>query len=225
MENNSKCLVYNTLSQDFIPKKWSQIKLGDIIKVKNNEQFPADLLLLSTSEDNGICYVETKNIDGETNLKYQEANSTLHKKIKNGTKLSLLKYVCITKQPNECIYKFDATLYETDFNGNIEDRNKYLLLNKKQFLLKGCSLRQTDYIVGVAIYIGQHTKSMINSPNLKCKHSTIEMQMNKFVIYIFFIQVILSAILAIFYLILYHTGLMSTKSLYILIMIKKIEIY
>jgi hypothetical protein len=92
---------------------------------------------LSTSDDNEVCYVETKNLDGETNLKYQEANGVLHKKIKDGTKLSSLKYVCITKQPDEFIYKFDATVYETYSDGNIEDRNKYLLFNKKQFLLKG----------------------------------------------------------------------------------------
>ena len=213
LENNSKCLVYNNLSQEFINKKWSQIKLGDIIKVKNNEQFPADLILLSSSDDNGICYVETKNIDGETNLKFQEANETLHKKIKNNENLSTIKYVCVTKQPNEFIYKFDATLYETDSKGNIEDRNKYLLLNKKQFLLKGCTLRQTDYIIGVAIYIGQHTKSMINSPNLKCKHSSVEMKMNRFVIYIFFIQACLSGILSICYIILYHTGFDKYKNI------------
>jgi phospholipid-transporting ATPase len=170
LENNSKCLVYDNNSEDFIIKKWAQIKLGDIIKVNNNEQFPADLILLSSSDKNGICYVETKNIDGETNLKYQEANITLQK-IKSETKLSKIKYVCITKQPNEFIYKFDATLYETDELGNIIDKNNCILLNKKQFLLKGCYLRQTDYIIGVAIYIGQHTKSMINSPNLKSKHS------------------------------------------------------
>ena len=211
LENNSKCLVYDNNSEDFIIKKWAQIKLGDIIKVNNNEQFPADLILLSSSDKNGICYVETKNIDGETNLKYQEANITLQK-IKSETKLSKIKYVCITKQPNEFIYKFDATLYETDDKGNIINRNKYLLLNKKQFLLKGCILRQTEYIIGVAIYIGQHTKSMINTPNLKNKHSSVEMNMNRYVIYIFLTQVCLSAILAIFYVIFYHIGFDKYKN-------------
>ena len=135
-ENNSECLVYDNLSQDFIYKKWSQVKLGDIIKVRKNEQFPADLILLSSSDENGICYVETKNIDGETNLKFQEANEILHKKIKDGENLSKLKYVCVTKQPNEYIYKFEGTLYETDEKGNIENRNNFILLNKKQLLLR-----------------------------------------------------------------------------------------
>ena len=211
-ENNSKCLVYDNSTQSFITKKWAEIKLGDIIKVKNNEQFPADLILFSSSDENGICYVETKNIDGETNLKFQEANENLQKFAKNEEMLTNIRYVCVTKPPNEFIYKFDATLYETDDNGNVQDKNKYIFLSKKQFLLKGCYLRQTEYIIGIAIYIGQHTKSMINSPNLKNKHSSVEMNMNRYVIYIFLLQVCLAGLLSICYIIAYHAGFDKYKN-------------
>ena len=112
--------------------------MGDIVKVNNNQQFPADLLLLSTSDENGICYIETKNLDGETNLKFRQANKTLHDSIyknsENQEYLSNLKYVCITKPPNEFIYKFDATLYETETDGSIVDRNKFELFSNKNII-------------------------------------------------------------------------------------------
>ena len=100
--------------------------------------------------------------------------------------------------------KLMNTLYETDNDGNIENKNNYIILNKKQLLLRGCFLRQTEYIIGVAIYIGQHTKSMMNSPDLKAKHSSVEKIMNGLIFLILIIQFSLAMVLSILYIIVYH---------------------
>jgi P-type E1-E2 ATPase len=48
---------------------WSHVKVGDVIRVKKGEVLPADLIFLSSASEVGICYIETSNLDGETDLK------------------------------------------------------------------------------------------------------------------------------------------------------------
>jgi len=53
--------------------EWKNIRVGNIVKVMENQYFPCDVLLVNSSLPKGICYVETKNLDGETNLKHKQA--------------------------------------------------------------------------------------------------------------------------------------------------------
>lgn len=70
-ENNREVYVYDHSSKDWKLVKWSDLQVGQIVKVLKNEYFPADIVLLSSSEKAGICYIETKSLDGETNLKHK----------------------------------------------------------------------------------------------------------------------------------------------------------
>ena len=55
------------------PKRWEKLRPGDLVVIHKNQQVPADVVLLSSSLPDGICYVETMNLDGETNLKLKKA--------------------------------------------------------------------------------------------------------------------------------------------------------
>lgn len=77
-----------------------------------NSFFPADLILLQSALPKGVCYVETKNLDGETNLKYRQAQTDLLKLAENEEKIvsnfSGAEVTC--DGPNEFIYNFEGIM-------------------------------------------------------------------------------------------------------------------
>ncbi|PKU70294.1 Putative phospholipid-transporting ATPase 7 [Dendrobium catenatum] len=79
MKVNKRKVSIHKGDGNFCYKKWHKIFVGDVVKVEKDHFFPADLLLLSSSYEDGICYVETMNLDGESNLKVKRAlDVTLH---------------------------------------------------------------------------------------------------------------------------------------------------
>ncbi|XP_059294143.1 probable phospholipid-transporting ATPase 8 isoform X2 [Lycium ferocissimum] len=172
--NNRKVNVY-TENHTFQETRWRNLRVGDLIKVYKDEYFPVDLLLLSSSYEDGICYVETSNLDGETNLKVKHAldvTSSLH----DDSSFRNFKAVVKCEDPNEDLYTFIGTLYY---------ENQQHPLSVQQILLRDSKLRNTDYVYGVVIFTGHDTKVMQNSTDPPSKRSAIEKRMDK-IIYVLF---------------------------------------
>ncbi|GAB4849200.1 Probable phospholipid-transporting ATPase 8 [Ancistrocladus abbreviatus] len=180
--NNREVEVYDGTSNRFIKSKWKKLRVGDVVKVYKDEYFPADLFFLSSSYEDAICYVETSNLDGETNLKLKhslEVTSFLH----DESQFQNFKAVIKCEDPNEHLYSFVGTLYY--------DRKQYPL-SLQQLLLRDSKLRNTDYVFGIVVFTGHDTKVMQNATDPPSKRSRIERRMDK-IIYVLFSTLILIA--------------------------------
>ncbi|XP_051828748.1 phospholipid-transporting ATPase FetA-like [Antechinus flavipes] len=157
-------------------EKWMNIKVGDIIKLQNNNSVTADMLLLSSSEPCSLTYIETAELDGETNLKVRQALTVTSNLGDNLEKLNTFKGEVRCEPPNNKLDEFKGIL--------IYENEKYSLDNEKM-LLRGCTIRNTDWCYGLVIYAGHDTKLMQNSGKTIFKRTNIDHLMNVLVFWIF----------------------------------------
>ncbi|XP_032480252.1 probable phospholipid-transporting ATPase IM isoform X5 [Phocoena sinus] len=169
-------------------EKWMNVKVGDIIKLENNQFVAADLLLLSSSEPHGLCYIETAELDGETNLKVRHALSVTSELGADISRLAKFDGIVVCEAPNNKLDKFTGVL---SWKGSEHS------LNNEKIILRGCVLRNTSWCFGMVIFAGPDTKLMQNSGKTKFKRTSIDRLMNTLVLWIFGFLICLGIILAI----------------------------
>lgn len=86
---------------------WKNVKVGDFVRIYNDDQIPADVVILSTSDPDGACYVETKNLDGETNLKVRHALRS-GRKIKHARDCERTQFIIESEAPQPNLYQYSA---------------------------------------------------------------------------------------------------------------------
>ncbi|XP_054806514.1 putative phospholipid-transporting ATPase 9 isoform X2 [Prosopis cineraria] len=186
--NNRKVKVHRG-GGDFDQSKWRDLKVGDIVKVEKDGFFPADLVLISSSYDDAVCYVETMNLDGETNLKLKQALEETSV-LQEDSSFQNFKAMIKCEDPNANLYSFVGTL-------QLEDQQYPLA--PQQLLLRDSKLRNTDFIYGVVIFTGHDTKVMQNSTEPPSKRSKLEKRMDKIIYFLFSVLFIISLIGSIFF--------------------------
>ncbi|KAF9431494.1 hypothetical protein BGZ76_000237 [Entomortierella beljakovae] len=162
---------------------WQDVKVGDIVYLKNDDPIPADIVILSTSEPDSLCYIETKNLDGETNLKIRRGLSAT-KGLKTPADIERASFYVESESPNANLYQYQGALKWLISSGADMPAGDRVVHNKtesitiNEILLRGCVLRNTEHVIGMVIFTGTDTKIMLNSGETPSKRSRIEKDLN-----------------------------------------------
>ncbi|KAI9519242.1 Phospholipid-transporting ATPase IC [Dissostichus eleginoides] len=184
--NNRKSEVL--LDGRFQETKWSNMQVGDVVRMKKNDFIPADILLLSSSNPNSLCYVETAELDGETNLKFKLGRRETDEQLQSERQLVNFNALIECEEPNNRLDKFIGTM--TWEGGRLP-------LDLDNMLLRGCTIRNTEECHGLVIFAGADTKIMRNSGKTRFKRTKIDELMNYMVYSIFALLILVAAGLAI----------------------------
>jgi phospholipid-translocating ATPase len=188
------------------------LRVGEIIRIEQDCEFPCDMVVLKSSEENGSCYIQTANLDGEADLKPrmalpETARLTLDE-------LNDFDGVVECPPPNNHIYSFDATLNLSDHDGDQSDSQvirgkkghkggdgivnmlagdmhpQLCSLSSQQLLLQGTFLRSTSFVYGMAVYTGNETKLGMNKSKPKTKWTKLDRTIDMASRFIFVVQLL-----------------------------------
>lgn len=152
---------------------WKDLKVGDVIKLSRDQEIPADLILLHADGENGLAYVETMALDGETNLKSKQVLPEFQG---CDTISGLLdcKAEFVIEDPNADLY---------GFNGRVTVNDKTVPLTLNEVVYRGSTLRNTPCAVGVVINSGEECKIRMNANHHpKAKRPALESVWNRVVL-------------------------------------------
>jgi len=183
--NHRKTSVWNDDHSNFESVMWKNLEVANIILLYKDEPIPADIMLLATSENDGLCFVETSNLDGESNLKIKTALSEtaaifegpdikeVMKKVSKLDESSLL-----TELPNNKLYNFDGSL-------KVKGHPRNIAVDNNAILLRGSMLKNTKWALGLVVFTGADTKQMMNSKAPRLKRSNVERRVNRYLVIVF----------------------------------------
>ncbi|KAJ5542690.1 hypothetical protein N7461_008693 [Penicillium sp. DV-2018c] len=166
---------------------WKNLQVGDFVRLYNEDPIPADIVILSTSDPDGACYVETKGLDGETNLKVRQA---LHcgRQIRHARDCEKAEFVIESEPPNPNLYSYNGAVRwdQRDLRSPEAPRKEMVEpISINNILLRGCNLKSTEWVLGVVLFTGGESKIMLNSGATPAKRPRLAKDLNWNVLYNF----------------------------------------
>ncbi|CAM9108152.1 unnamed protein product [Ectocarpus sp. 8 AP-2014] len=113
--NSSLTRAWDRRSGEFKYIAWKEIEVGDLIVINNREPIPCDVLIMGVDEPisqspAGVAYVETKSLDGETNLKIRQVVKGVVGKLLSPEDCAKLSGRVVMEHPDKLINNFKGKL-------------------------------------------------------------------------------------------------------------------
>ena len=160
-------------TQDWIKIQWQHVQVGDIIRLHRDDGIPADIALLHATGPNGIAYIDTMALDGETNLKSKQACPLFVERCSTVEGLRSVKATVVSEDPNIDLYSYDGKVIVDD---------ETLPLTLANVVYRGSTLRNTSMAIGVVINSGEECKIRMNaSKNIHAKKPRMQSVVNKMI--------------------------------------------
>jgi phospholipid-translocating ATPase len=171
--------------------KWKDVKVGDVIKLERDMNVPADMVLLHSDGPNGIAYIETMALDGETNLKSKQAPPSLVKRCGSPDEIAACHAEIVVEDPNIDLYNFEGRV-------TIDGETRPLTTN--EIVLRGSTLRNTTAAIGMVINTGEDCKIRMNAnKNPRIKAPAMQAISNKIVVMLVIFVILLALFCTIAY--------------------------
>ena len=176
-------------------KTSATLKVGDIIKVHQNERFPADCLLLYTTEKNGSVFIRTDQLDGETDWKLRKSVAVTQSQAVANSAQSLRQHsewYLIANPPNNQIYDFKGFFSTNDDEDNDEAKESLSLENT---LWQNTVLASSGHVLALIIYTGKETRSEMNGSSQVTKIGMLDLEINRLSKFLFIFMVVMSFVI------------------------------
>lgn len=192
---NEKAYELLTDTGEFIPILSERMAVGDIIKVKQNERIPADMILLyTTEEENANVFIRTDQLDGETDWKLRKSINFTQEQYKENAQLkSLTTSFILAEPPTPLIYNFKGKFNrEEDQESEFDER-----LTLENTLWANTVLASSGFILGLVVYTGKETRSQMNSKSPSSKVGLLDLEVNYLAKVLFLLMVAMAATIVI----------------------------
>lgn len=208
----------------FVERQWKDVRVGDVIKVRlrpsfcrlpahstlrfrcrpsqilRNRPVPSDCVFLSSFSSDidtpDSCYVQTTQLDGETNLKLRQAIPATVARFRNDADCASFRGYVRCEPPSSSFEKFVGTLtlapahpgaapgvvLPSAGGAAASEDERPLPLEAVQTLLRGSVIRNVDYVYALVVYTGRETKVRVRQTTSVRKRAQVEKQMNGFII-------------------------------------------